>query len=129
MKHLKYVAMASLLGYDACGIETHSELVEMSEQLVDDLGIEATFYAGSYVPASYDETMCEDEAEVLFPVGDTEPAPVDIADFDVIYTYPWPGEEELHFEMMRRHARPDVLFLTYGGTDGFQLFQGGKPVR
>ena len=46
---------------------------------------------------------------------------MDLCDFDLVYAYPWPGEEDWLFELMRRHARPDAMLLTYEVCEGFRV--------
>ncbi|MHC4078077.1 MAG: class I SAM-dependent methyltransferase [Planctomycetota bacterium] len=124
--------LADLLGFEAYGIELDPWLVEQAVDLASSHGSRAEFAAGSFVPQDFqDETSLQSVDFLTTTEG--QPAYQDLgmelSDFDLVYMFPWPGEEDLHFEMMRRYGRADAFFLLYGGTDGFQLFQGGKPVR
>ncbi len=46
---------------------------------------------------------------------------MELDDFDLIFAYPWPGDEEWLQELIRRHARPGAVLLTYDVTEGFQV--------
>jgi hypothetical protein len=120
---------ADLLGFEAYGIELDPWLVEQSIQLADRHDSQATFAGGSFVPEEFRDEVARHPADFA-TTAEGEPAylelGMELSDFDLVYMFPWPGEEDLHVEMVRRHARPDTLLLLYGGTEGFQLFRGGR---
>lgn len=123
--------LADLCGYEAHGIEKDQRLLEEAEALAIRFRSSARFVHGSYVPQDLQE---ETELQSVDFLTTTEGEPaydelgMELIDFDLIYVFPWPGEEELHLEIMRRHARPGALLLTYGGTDGHLLYRDGEPV-
>ena len=43
--------LAALLGFDACGIEAESDLVEAAERLAADFGLPVQFTCGNFLPA------------------------------------------------------------------------------
>jgi hypothetical protein len=53
----------------------------------------------------------------------------DLADFDLVYAFPWPGEEALFDALMRRYGRPDQAFLSYHSDEGFVLRRGRNIER
>ncbi len=44
-----------------------------------------------------------------------------IADFDVVYAYPWPDETEWLHSLFRRYAGPHAALLSYSVRDGFEV--------
>ena len=42
-------------------------------------------------------------------------------DFDVIFAYPWPGEEQVIFDLFADCAAVGALLLTYHGQEGVRL--------
>ena len=50
--------------------------------------------------------------------GDLELEP---DDFDLIFAYPWPGEEQVIFDLFGKCAAVGALLLTYHGQDGLRL--------
>ncbi len=46
---------------------------------------------------------------------------LDPEDFDVIYAYPWPDEEDLTAQVFHRHARDGAVLVTYHGGDGLRF--------
>ena len=116
--------MAGLLGYEACGIELESWLVERSVELAERFGARVSFADGSFVPPEYQDEVSLLSAEFLTPAGGApayEELGAELADFDLLYAYPWPGDEEWLFELVRRHARPDALLLTYDASEGYRV--------
>lgn len=116
--------IADLLGFEAYGIELESELVDISEDLAARVGSGATFVEGSFVPPEY-----RDEVHLLMSEYETptEGADayaemgLDLADFDLVYAYPWPGEEEWLIELVRRFGGPRTRLMVYTVRDGFEL--------
>ncbi len=116
--------IADLLGFEAYGIEIEPWLVQRSIEIAERIGSKAIFTEGTFVTAEY-----EDEIELLS--GDMHTPTngacafgeldLQLRDFDLVYVFPWPGEEDWLHEMMRRHGRPDAILLTYGATEGFQV--------
>ena len=121
--------MADLLGYDAYGIELEPWLVERSLELAEEFESNASFAEGSFVPLAYQEEVEHQSADRLTPtVGACayDELGLELDDFDLIFAYPWPGEEDWLHELVRRHARPGALLLTYDVSEGFRLVRDGQ---
>jgi len=115
--------LASLLGFEAHGIELEPWLVERSIALAEDFECGAQFAQGSYVPLEYQEEVELLSAEFHNPTeggSGYDDLGLELDDFDLVFAYPWPGDEEWLEELMRRHARPDALLLTYDAQDGYR---------
>jgi predicted O-methyltransferase YrrM len=116
--------MASRLGFDAVGIEVEAPLVEMAEQLAGDFGIATQFVCGSFVPEG-EEPHIDAAGEVTWlrtdAVDGYEELELDPDDFDVVFAYPWPGEEQVIFDLFQRCAAVGTLLLTYHSQDGLRL--------
>ena len=46
---------------------------------------------------------------------------LDIADFDLVYAYPWPGEEDWLIKLVRRHGGPRTRLMIYTVRDGYEI--------
>ena len=103
--------LASMLGFDAWGIEIRGELVDASRRLAEDFGLPAEFALGSFVPP----------VAGLTGRGGYEEIGLDVEDFDLIFAYPWPDEERRTAGLFHRHAHPGALLLTYHGGDELRL--------
>lgn len=49
-------------------------------------------------------------------------------DFDVVYAFPWMGEEPMMLDLMRCHGRKDARFLLHTPQGGTTMYRGGKIV-
>jgi len=111
-------ALAALLDYDASGIEIEADLVDAARALVADLGIEARFAAGSFLlPGDADLMLDERYAQPVMSRQAYTELELSPAELDVVFSYPWPGEEELVDKLFLRHSTPDALLLTFHGDD------------
>jgi hypothetical protein len=122
--------MADLLGFDACGIELDERLVEVARGLACRHGSGARFAAGSFFPAGYRFSDSEGDARIG-TLGYGTPAYAalgrSLADFDVVYGYPWDGEGPILHDLMRRHGAPGARLVMLSGVDGVRVFRDGVP--
>ena len=122
--------LADLLGFEAYGIELEPWLVERSIELAQRFESRAVFAEGSFVPEGYRDAVEHLPADFLTPTGGAcayDELGLEFDDFDLFYAYPWPGEEDWLQELVRRHARPGALLLTYDVREGYQLVRDGEP--
>jgi hypothetical protein len=123
--------MADLMGFDACGIELDASLVATARALATRHGSRARFAAGSFLPAGYGWRS---------PDGDTRTGTLGegpsgylrlgraLADFDVVFGYPWDGEESVMQDVMQRYGRRDALLLLHDTNDGVRVYRGGREM-
>ena len=115
--------LADLLGFEAYAIEIEPLLVERSIELAERFHSSAVFVEGSFVPQDYREEVEHLSADfVTLTAGACgyQELGLELHDFDLVYAYPWPDEEEWLLELMRRYKRKDALLLTYDATEGFR---------
>lgn len=110
-------AVAASLGYEAHGIEIEPGLVKASRELLDDLGLDVTIAEGSFLRADDAALVgCEQTRDVT-----GEDAYLELgltpADCNVIFAFPWPGEELGFDRIFARHAAKGALFVTYHDQD------------
>jgi hypothetical protein len=116
--------LAAMLDFDACGVEIERELVDAACQLASDFELPVEFLHGSFIPEGSDE--CLDVgggyAWLITDVGgaqdEAEYAP---EDFDVIFVYPWPDEEQVMAALFERHAGTGAVLVSYHGLEGVRL--------
>lgn len=107
--------MAAHLGFEAHGIEIKPELVLAARELADDFGFEVSFAEGTFVPGN---AMARQDRS-RFPWDDGgapdghEELELTIGDYDVVFAYPWPGEEWAITEVFREYATPGAFLITY----------------
>lgn len=120
--------MADLLGFDAFGIEIDGMLVDQARELAARHGSRARFTTGSFLPTGYrwrpggreerPGTILEGESGYL-QLG------MPLEEFDVVFGYPWPGEEAMMLDLMRVHGRSDATLMIHTPT-GMELYRGGR---
>jgi predicted O-methyltransferase YrrM len=116
--------IATQLGFDAIGIEIESQLVEIADALAASHDVDAEFICGSFVPHGTEVTVgTADDFAWLSTTGPVAYDELDLEpnDFDLIFAYPWPGEEQIIFDLFASHAATGALLLTYHGIEGVRL--------
>jgi hypothetical protein len=116
--------LAALAGFEAIGVEIEKALVEVAESLALDHAIDVEFACGSFVPEGA-ESLVDILGEVTWLRTDGPDGYADLEldpdDFDVIFAYPWPGEEQVIFDLFEHSAAVGALLLTYHSQDGLRL--------
>jgi hypothetical protein len=116
--------LAALVGFDAVGIEIEPVLVEIAESLAAHHKIAVEFACGSYVPSGA-EPFVDTAGEVAWLRTDRPDCYAELElepeDFDIIFAYPWPGEEQVIFDLFENCAAVGALLLTYHSQDGLRL--------
>ncbi|MDP6114196.1 MAG: hypothetical protein QGF00_19400 [Planctomycetota bacterium] len=116
--------LAALMEFDSYGIELNSELVIESQELLAEFGLDVEVACGSFIPQdsqSVADSM-NDFAWLEVNAGSAhEELEIDPDEFDVIFAYPWPGEDRLLIKIFDKIASVGALFLTYHGIDDIRL--------
>ncbi len=116
--------LAAMLGFDAVGIEIEQRLVDMAVDLARAHAAEAQFACGSFVPDGFDPEV-DWSTGVAWLTTDAPQAydelELDPDDFDVVFAYPWPGEEQVIFDLFDGCAATGALLLTYHGINELRL--------
>jgi hypothetical protein len=116
--------LAAMLDFDACGIECEAGLVDAARSLCRAFELPVQFAQGSYIPRGGHVHLPPDLGHAWL---DTDTPPADdelglsIEDFDLIFAYPWPDEEDLTGKLFESYAAPGALLLTHHGGDEFRL--------
>ena len=118
--------MAAMVGFSACGIEVETDLVDLAIQLARHHHLRVDFHYGNFVPHGGQEIAEDVEELTWLAVGGPDPySPMDmeIDDFDVVFAYPWPGEEGVIERLFDCFASDGALLMTYNGGEGVRLFR------
>jgi hypothetical protein len=116
--------LAAMLGYDSVGIEIDWRLVKASRQLAADYQLPVQLAQGSYVPDDFRPDEDSDESHVMtLEHGRSayEELGLDPEDFEVIFAYPWPGEDDVVTSLFDQCAARGAVLMTYHGQDGLML--------
>ncbi|MHC4717180.1 MAG: hypothetical protein ACYS5V_09440 [Planctomycetota bacterium] len=118
--------LAAMAGFDARGIEFEGDLVALATRLADDHGIQVDFYRGNIVPYEGQEIADEVGEFEWLAVGGPDPYDqmgLGIDDFDVIFAFPWPGEQHVLERLFDRFAADGALLMTYDAAEGVRLYR------
>ena len=126
--------LASLLGFEAYGIEIEHDLIVQANQLAHDFDIAVTYLHGSFIPEGFDvfHDHIGDSTQLIKDTdhlatnathGDSiyREIGLEVQDFDLIFAYPWPGEAQMVEELFDETASDGALLLTYYGLEDIHL--------
>ena len=123
--------IADLLGFDACGIELDSSLVDVARELASRWRSNAQFAAGSFIPMGWEWRRSNGNGR-HGTIGRGRSGYLELGralgDFDVVYAFPWMGEEPMMLDLMRCHGGQDARLLLHRTDGGTTMYQGGKIV-
>ncbi|MFT4512685.1 MAG: hypothetical protein ACI89X_001541 [Planctomycetota bacterium] len=114
--------LGTLLGLDAHGIEIEDDLITSSNKLLAENDLRATIVQGSFVPMDFVAEGLDDlETRTVLGQPDAyDKLGRDLDDFDLVFAYPWPTEEELYHEIFRHGADYGAILLTWSHQEGMQ---------
>jgi len=116
--------VASLTGFRACGIEIERQLVDEARKLMRDHQLEVEIVHGNFVPTDAGELGdCNVEFTWLAEGGPDghDALGLDPRDFDVVFAYPWPGEEKVLHRLFDAYGETEALLVTFHGNAGLQV--------
>jgi len=116
--------LADRVGFSSCGIEIVPELVGEAQSLAERFGADVEFVCGTFVPPGGEDLTDVEQEFAWFEAGGAdgyELLGVDADDFDVIFAYPWPGEEQIVEGIFERYAAAGALLLTFNGYEDIRL--------
>ena len=121
--------MADFLGFDAYGIELDPDLVTTARGLATKFHSGAQFAAGSFLPAGYEFKPSDGDGRIG-TIGSGESGYLQLGhpleDFDVVFAFPWGGEEAMMLDVMRCFGRPDTILLMNTVNSGVKIYRAGQ---
>jgi hypothetical protein len=121
--------MADIMGFDAYGIEIDASLVATAHEVASRHRSAARFVVGSFLPAGY-RFRTRDGDGRTGTIADGPSGYIELGraleDFDVVFGYPWRGEEAVMRDVMQRYGRSDALLLLYDSDNSVRGYRGGR---
>ncbi len=119
--------VADLMGFDACGIELDASLVRVARDLAARAGSDARFAAGSFIPMGWEwrDQRADRRTGTIGhgPSGYLELGRP-LSDFDIVYAFPWSGEEPMMLDLFRCHGHEDARLLLHS-AHGTRIYRRG----
>lgn len=124
--------MADLMGFDACGIELDPSLVREAREFAARARSNARFAVGSFIPMGWMWRPDSGDGRIgtigQGPSGYLELGRA-LSDFDVVYAFPWSGEEAMMLDLFRCHGHPDARLLLHSSEHGSRIYRRGRLER
>ncbi len=111
--------VAALNGFTPLGIEIQREFVDSARALAENLSLPMVCAEGTFLLPG-DEDLAGTatlHTELTFNSRAWDEMDLAPADCDVVFAYPWPGEEAIVEGTFARHASPEALLLTFHCID------------
>ena len=123
--------MADMMGFEAYGIELDETLVEVARGLAECTQSKARFVDGSFIPLGWEWKPGDRDAR-LGTIGSGRSGYIELEralmDFDVVYAFPWTGEEAMMVDLMRAHGNPEALLVLHDPQIQARIFRNGERV-
>lgn len=116
--------LAAMLGFEAWGIEIDHDLVEAARRLAVDFEVPVEFIRDSFIPRGSERCLevAERFAWLTGTAGSVrEDEGLGPEDFDIIFAYPWPDEEDVIGALFEQNVGTGALLLTYHGDGDMRL--------
>jgi hypothetical protein len=121
--------MADLMGFDACGIELDSSLVKVARELSARVPSKARFAAGSFIPMGWHWRPSSGDGRIG-TIGEGPSGYLELgralSDFDVVYAFPWGGEESMMLDLFRCHGHKDARLVLHTTESGARIYHRGR---
>ena len=106
-------------GFTAFGIEIQRELVDSARVLAESLSLPLVFAEGTFLLPGDEDLVgaATDHTELTFDSQAWDEMNLAPADCDVVFAYPWPGEEEMVDRTFARHASAEAILMTFHDFD------------
>ncbi|MBC2605692.1 hypothetical protein [Pelagicoccus albus] len=109
--------LASMLGFEAYGLEIEQPLLERARQLAESNQIEANFLDQSFLPEGYHFFEMQGGRELGKPRDNHPPSYEDVEwtleEVDIFYVYPWPEEQQATLDLFDSVAADGAYLICY----------------
>ncbi|WP_253154985.1 class I SAM-dependent methyltransferase [Stieleria tagensis] len=120
--------LADQLGWNAHGIEAHPDLIPQATQTIASWPAQIDLCTGNFLPAGAEELAFDPTLPSLGHSGQSayDLWGLELDDFALVYSYPWPGEDEFHEDVFDRYAAVGALLLMFIGPNEMRLWRKVK---
>lgn len=123
--------LAQSLGFDSIGIESESVLLQHGCETLSSwssrLGCasEPELIQGNFLPEGADALADDPTLPSLGHLASSAYGQIglEVSDFAVIYSYPWPGEDDFHELVFDRFASPGAILVHFRGPNDVRAWR------
>ncbi|MEM1226994.1 MAG: class I SAM-dependent methyltransferase [Planctomycetota bacterium] len=124
-------ALAGRLGWQSFGIEAESTLLAQGLRTIDDWKSEKDWrddielFHGDFLPAGSDRLADDPTLPSLHHGIATayDEMALELDDFAVVYSYPWPGEDDFHEAVFDGHAAVGAILVHFRGPNHMAVWR------
>lgn len=118
-------SIASALKFEAIGIEAESDLIQEGRVTLDNWQVTAELIHGNFLPDGADTLAHQSTLPSLgHPIeSGYQQLGLELDDFSLVYSYPWPGEDRFHQAVFERFAAPGAMLLCFCGPNDLRLWR------
>lgn len=120
--------LADMLGFEAYGIEIDPHLVAIARDLARRYQSGARFAAASFLPSGYEWRTRQGDTRlgtIARGVSGYLELGHPLEDFDLVWGYPWSGEEPIMRDVMKRYGGANACLVLHG-TDQDEYVRAGR---
>lgn len=118
-------AIAAEMGLNSFGIEAESDLLAMGRKTIQTWNVSVELVEGNFLPPGAAQlsddpmlpSLSHDVADGYQTIG------LDLDDFALVYSYPWPGEDDFHEFVFDRYAASGALLMLFCGPNDVRLWR------
>lgn len=130
-------SMADALGWDAVGIESEGVLIEHGRRTLQDWcgplrGDRSDpntpppeLVLGNFLPPGAEDLADDPTLPSLGHLAESayESLGLELEDFAVVYSYPWPGEDQFHEQVFDQHAARGAILVQFCGPNDMRVWR------
>ncbi len=118
-------AIAAEMGLNSFGIEAEPDLLAMGRKTIQTWNVSVELVEGNFLPPGAAQlsddpmlpSLSHDVADAYQTIG------LDLDDFALVYSYPWPGEDDFHEFVFDRYAASGALLMLFCGPNDVRLWR------
>lgn len=133
-------AIADSLGWDCIGIESEATLIEHGRQTIADWCVRLRsggsanalpppeLVLGNFLPRGAERLADDPTLPSLGHAVDPayESIGLELDDFALVYSYPWPGEDEFHEQVFDRYAARGAILVQFCGPNDVRAWRASS---
>lgn len=117
--------LADRLKWNVHAVEAHPDLIPHARKTIAEMSAKVDLCVGNFLPPGSESLAFDPTLPSLGHEGDSvyEHWQLGLDDFSLVYSYPWPGEDEFHEDVFDRYADVGAMLLMFIGPNEMRLWR------